>query len=171
MASMQQEGTEGWKTTKIAEARINSFMAASSAYTSMSGIPIVGTALGVIAAGLALAQGQKQVEQIKATEIPKMARGGVVGGHGSGTSDSVNARLSRGEVVINAKSAKMFRGALSGMNVAGGGVAFARGGATSVSEGAGFNGFSNEPLKAYVLSDEMTSSQDRLSKIRRRSSI
>jgi len=171
MGDMQQEGTKGWKTAKIAEARINSFVAAQAAFSSMASIPFVGTAMGIIAAGLALAQGQKQVEQIKATEIPKMARGGLVGGYGSGTSDSVNARLSKGEVVINAKSAKMFRGALSGMNVAGGGVAFARGGATTPGEGAGFNGFSNEPMKAYVLTDEMTDSQDRLSKIRRRSSI
>jgi hypothetical protein len=171
MGDMQQEGTKGWKTAKIAEARINSFVSAQAAFSSMAAIPFVGTAMGIIAAGIALSQGQKQVEQIKATEIPKMARGGVVGGHGSGTSDSVNAKLSRGEVVINAKSAKMFRGALSGMNVAGGGVGFARGGATTPSEGAGFNGFSNEPLKAFVLTDEMTSSQDRASKIKRRSSI
>jgi len=171
LADLETEGTEKWKTMKSAEARINSFVSAQAAFSSMAGIPIVGPAMGIIAAGLALRQGQMQIDAINATEIPKMARGGVVGGYGSGTSDSVNARLSKGEVVINAKSAKMFRGALSGMNVAGGGVAFARGGATSPSEGAGFNGFSNEPIKSYVLTDEMTSSQDRLSKIRRRSSI
>tara|TARA_R110001583_G_scaffold3427_4_gene21999 strand:- start:7016 stop:8902 length:1887 start_codon:yes stop_codon:yes gene_type:complete len=171
MADMEQEGTKKWKQMKIAEARINSFVAAQAAFSSMAAIPIVGTAMGTIAAMLALHQGQKQVDAINATEIPKMARGGVVGGYGSGTSDSVNARLSKGEVVINAKSAKMFRGALSNMNVAGGGVGFARGGATTPGDGAGFNGFSNEPLKAYVLTDEMTNSQDRLSKIRRRSSI
>lgn len=171
LADQETEGTQKWKDMKIAEARINSLVAAQAAFTAMAGIPIVGPALGTVAAMLALGQGQKQVDAINATEIPEMARGGVVGGHGSGTSDSVNAKLSKGEVVINAKSAKMFRGALSGMNVAGGGVGFARGGATTPGEGAGFNGFSNEPLKAYVLTDEMTSSQDRLSKIRRRSSI
>ena len=171
MASMQQEGTDGWKNTKIAEARINSFMSASSAYSAMAAIPIVGPALGIIAAGAALVSGQKQVEQIKATEIPKMARGGVVGGYGNGTSDSVNAKLSRGEVVINAKSAKMFRGALSNMNVAGGGVGFARGGATDVGSGAGFAGLSTEPVKAFVLTDEMSDSQAKLAKIRRRSKL
>ena len=171
MSSLQQEGTDGWKTTKIAEARINSFMSASSAYSAMAGIPVIGPALGIIAAGAALVSGQKQVEQIKATEIPKMARGGVVGGYGNGTSDSVNAKLSRGEVVINAKSAKMFRGALSNMNVAGGGVGFARGGATDVGSGAGFGGFSNEPLKAFVITDDLTDSQAKLAKIRRRSKI
>lgn len=171
MASLQQEGTDGWKTTKIAEARINSFMSASSAYSAMAGIPVIGPALGIIAAGAALVSGQKQVEQIKATEIPKMARGGVVGGYGNGTSDSVNAKLSRGEVVINAKSAKMFRGALSNMNVAGGGVGFARGGATTPSTGAGISGLSTEPLKAFVLTDELSDSQAKLAKIRRRSKL
>ena len=146
-------------------------MSASSAYSAMAGIPIIGPALGIIAAGAALVSGQKQVESIKATEIPKMARGGVVGGYGNGTSDSVNAKLSRGEVVINAKSAKMFRGALSNMNVAGGGVGFARGGATTASTGAGLSGLSTEPLKAFVLTDEMSDSQAKLAKIRRRSKL
>lgn len=171
MADLQQEGTAGWKMTKIAEARINTFTSASSAYSAMAAIPVIGPALGVIAAGAAILAGQKQVNAINATEIPKMARGGVVGGYGSGTSDSVNAKLSRGEVVINAKSAKMFRGALSNMNVAGGGVGFARGGATTPSTGAGISGLSTEPLKAFVLTDDMTDSQAKLAKIRRRSKL
>ena len=170
-ASMQQEGTEGWKKNKIAEARIGSVMGAMSAFNSMASIPIVGVPLGIAAAVLALQQGQKQVDEINATEIPKMARGGMVGGYGNGTSDSVNARLSRGEVVINATSAKMFRGALSNMNVAGGGVGFARGGATSIDEGGGIQSISNEPVKAYVITDDLTTSQEKLAQIRRRSRL
>lgn len=173
-ASMQTEGTKGWKKNKIAEARIGSITGAMSAFNSMASIPFVGVALGIIAAGLALAQGQKQVDEINATEIPKMARGGVVGGYGSGTSDSVNARLSKGEVVINAKSSKMFRGALSDMNVAGGGVGFARGGATSASETgdlASLSDYQQEPLKAFVITDDLTNSQDKLAQIRRRSRL
>tara|TARA_R100000655_G_C3000062_1_gene194281 strand:+ start:23517 stop:25247 length:1731 start_codon:yes stop_codon:yes gene_type:complete len=172
-ADLETEGTKKWKNLKIAETRINSFVAAQAAFSSMSAIPVVGQALGLIAAGLAIRQGQTQINEIKATEIPetKLNRGGVVGGYGSGTSDSVNARLSKGEVVINARSARMFRGALSRMNVAGGGVSFASGGATSAEELSGLPGLSNEPLKAYVVTDELTKSQDRLSQIRRRSSI
>ena len=171
ISDLQQEGTIGWKSSKIAEARINTFIGAQGAYNSMVGIPVVGPALGVIAAGVAILAGQKQVDAINATEIPKMARGGVVGGYGNGTSDSVNAKLSRGEVVINAKSAKMFRGALSGMNVAGGGVGFARGGATSEDTGEGIAGLSTDPIKAYVLTDSMSDSQAKLAKIRRRSKL
>ena len=74
-------------------------------------------------------------------------------------------------MLVPAKSAKMFRGALSNMNVAGGGVGFARGGATDVGSGAGFAGLSTEPVKAFVLTDEMSDSQAKLAKIRRRSKL
>ncbi len=50
---------------------------------------------------------------------------GKVRGPGTGTSDSIPARLSNGESVINAKSTSMFAGLLSAINVAGGGVPFA----------------------------------------------
>ena len=171
VADLQNEGSDSWKATKIAEARINTFIGAQAAFNSMITIPVVGQILAPIAAGIAILAGQRQVDAINATEIPKMARGGVVGGYGSGTSDSVNAKLSRGEVVINAKSAKMFRGALSNMNVAGGGVGFARGGATSEDTGEGLAGLSTAPIKAYVLTDSMSDSQAKLAKIRRRSKL
>ena len=171
VADLQNEGTDSWKATKIAEARINTFIGAQAAFNSMITIPVVGQILAPIAAGIAILAGQRQVDAINATEIPKMARGGVVGGYGSGTSDSVNAKLSRGEVVINAKSAKMFRGALSGMNVAGGGVGFARGGATTEDTGEGITGLSTAPIKAYVLTDSISDSQAKLAKIRRRSKL
>ena len=171
VADLQNEGSDAWKATKIAEARINTFIGAQGAFNSMIGIPVVGQILAPIAAGIAILAGQRQVDTINATEIPKMARGGIVGGYGNGTSDSVNAKLSRGEVVINSKSAKMFRGALSSMNVAGGGVGFARGGATTEDTGEGIAGLSTAPIKAYVLTDSMSDSQAKLAKIRRRSKL
>jgi len=66
--------------------------------------------------------------QIATIQGAKFAKGGVVSGAGTGTSDSIPARLSNGESVINARSTEMFRGLLSDINVAGGGRAFARGG-------------------------------------------
>lgn len=161
-ASLTSEGTKKWKTIKTAEALVSTFLGAQQAYTSTVGIPIVGPFLAPLNAALAVAAGMNNVNKIKSTTVPKMNRGGMVGGYGSGTSDSVDARLSKGEAVINARSAKMFRGALSSMNVAGGGVSFA-------GEDEGIAG--GQVIKTYVLSDEMTSSQDRTAKINRRSSI
>lgn len=44
------------------------------------------------------------------------ASGGLVTGPGSGTSDSIPARLSNGEFVVNAKSAQRYRGILEAIN-------------------------------------------------------
>lgn len=52
------------------------------------------------------------------------ATGGLVVGSGSGTSDSIDARLSNGESVMNANSTSMFTPLLSALNQAGGGVGF-----------------------------------------------
>jgi hypothetical protein len=162
MAGLFNEGSKKWKSLKTAEAMLGTFLGAQRAYTSTVGIPLVGPILAPINAAVAVAAGLAQVKKIQSTEIPKMASGGIVGGYGSGTSDSVNTRLSKGEAVINARSAKMFRGALSSMNVAGGGVSFA---------GEDDNNSGGGVVKAYVLNDEMTSAQDRTAKIKRRSSI
>lgn len=51
-------------------------------------------------------------------------KGSLLKGPGSGKSDSMNARLSNGEAVINATSTNMFKPLLSYINQAGGGRAF-----------------------------------------------
>ena len=61
---------------------------------------------------------------ISTVKSAKFATGGLVTGPGTGTSDSISARLSNGESVINARSTSMFGPLLSSLNQAGGGVAF-----------------------------------------------
>jgi hypothetical protein len=60
---------------------------------------------------------------LKQKYIPTYAQGGLVTGPGTGTSDSIDAKLSNGEVVINAKSANAFAPLLDAINQAGGGKA------------------------------------------------
>lgn len=57
-------------------------------------------------------------------EPPKFNRGGIVSGLGTTTSDSIDAKLSTGESIINAVSTQAFAPVLSAINVAGGGVPF-----------------------------------------------
>lgn len=59
---------------------------------------------------------------IKTVKSAKFARGGLVTGPGSETSDSVPARLSNGESVMTASATRMFAPALSAFNQIGGGV-------------------------------------------------
>ena len=81
------------------------------------------------------------------------ASGGYVSGPGTGTSDSIPARLSNGESVMNANSTAQFGGLLSLINEAGGGKKFADGGMA--------NGSMNTPvLKTYVIASEVTSQQE-----------
>lgn len=62
---------------------------------------------------------------------PKFATGGLIVGQGTGTSDSIEARVSNGESIINSNSTSMFSPILSALNQAGGGVGF---GAQTVSQ-------------------------------------
>lgn len=80
----------------------------------------------IIAAVQAASAGLKAA--LQSSGPSRYATGGYVQGPGTGTSDSIPARLSNGESVINARSTAMFRPLLSYLNVAGGGVAFATGG-------------------------------------------
>jgi len=51
-----------------------------------------------------------------ASVIPGFSTGGAVNGRGTGTSDSIMARLSNGEYVINAKQTKKHRGLIEAIN-------------------------------------------------------
>ena len=116
-----------------------------------------------IAAATTAAAGFANVNKIMGTQEPKLNRGGIIGGMGTGTSDSVSARLSKGESVINARSTRMFKPILSAINEAGGGRSFAA--------GDGSSGTTLGAIKAFVVADDMTKQQDKLSKIRRKATI
>lgn len=85
---------------------------------------------GFVLAALAAATGAIQIGTIAAQQPPpppQFATGGYVSGAGTGTSDSIHARLSNGESVNNAKTTAMFAPILSAMNKAGGGVDWYKG--------------------------------------------
>ena len=144
------------KAAAIAQATINTYEGASKAIAQ-------GGVIGPILAAIAIAAGLKQIAAIQSTPEPKFAQGGIVGGVGTSTSDSVSARLSKGESVINARSTRMFKPLLSAINEAGGGRSFA------TNEGVG--GTTMGVVKAFVVADDMTKQQDKMSKIRRKATI
>lgn len=81
-ADMFNKGSGAWKALKIAEAGIATAQGAINAYQSMAGIPIIGPALGAVAAGVVTAYGIKQVKEITKTKIekqPKFFYGGYTG--------------------------------------------------------------------------------------------
>ncbi len=164
MRGLMNEESAAAKALAIGQTLIETYKGATAA---LSPPPTgAGPLFGPILAAATVAMGLKNVQQIKNQKV-EMNRGGMVGGYGSGTSDSVNARLSKGESVINAKSTRMFKPLLSSINQAGGGVAFANGGTLDT----GSAGMTTGIVKAFVVADEMTNEQDRLTNIRRKASI
>ena len=111
----------------------------------------------------------------------KMAQGGMVTGPGSGTSDSIPAMLSNGEYVVNARSTRLFQPLLAAINDYGLSTpAFAAGGLAvqqqlaprmdnteRIAEAITL-GISNQPIRTYVTSSDVTNQQqfDRVIKSR-----
>jgi myosin heavy subunit len=95
------------------------------------------------------------------------ATGGLINGPGSGTSDSIPARLSNGESVINANSTAMFLPLLSAINSMGGGTAF-NSNTMVASNDKPMTKEVNEPIimRAYVVENEMTSIQQRQARLK-----
>lgn len=128
LAAIFGEESKAGKAMAIAQTTIDTYQSAIAAYKSLAGIPIVGPALGGIAAAAATVSGFAAVKKITATKQPTFKKAsyasGVIGlrGAGSGTSDDINANLSAGESIINAKSTAMYASELSSINKAGGGV-------------------------------------------------
>ena len=134
MATILGEETAAGKAFAITQATIDTFASAQSSFKSMSGIPVIGPALGGIAAAAAVAAGLANVKAIAGA-------GGGGGGGGGGSAPSVPA-------LPQIPAHQMMSGAfeLSG-------------------------GQEPEPLQAYVVSDDITDSQNSLEIIRRRATI
>ena len=134
MAKVLGEETAAGKAMAITQATIDTFASAQGAYKSMAGIPIVGPALGAVAAAAAIVGGMKNIQAIKSAN-PSGGGGGGGGGGGAPSAPATPAPAM-----------------MSGEFQLGGGEA-------------------PDAVRAYVVTDEMTNSQNQLANIRRRSTI
>lgn len=110
------------KTLAIAEVAISQGVAIANAVKAASQgsvtvwdlVANIATAVATVISTIATAT--------KSIKSAKFASGGLVTGPGSGTSDSIPARLSNGESVMTARATEMFAPILSSFNMMGGGV-------------------------------------------------
>lgn len=111
------------KIITLAQIAIDTGKALSAGIASASALPFPGN-LAAIATTVAtvLANVATAISTVKSA---KFAEGGKVVGPGTGTSDSINAKLSNGEYVMTAKATKMFEPMLAAMNAIGSGVPIA----------------------------------------------
>lgn len=108
------------KVLALAEIAINTGKAIAAGVAQAQSVPYpanlaaIATTVATILANIATA--------LKTVKSAKFASGGTVFGPGSGTSDSISARLSNGESVNTAQATSMFSPLLSALNQIGGGV-------------------------------------------------
>lgn len=97
LSKHSQTAFEAYKATAIVETIMSTYLGAQQAYTALSGIPIVGPALGGAAAAVAIAAGMSRVAAITSQQRPQATFH--VGGYVNGTGE-VPAVLEAGEYVI-----------------------------------------------------------------------
>lgn len=175
---LQTFGEENKKLTRLskvialAQIAIETGVATAKGISSAMSVPFpanlaaIATTIATIIGGITSA--------ISTVKSAKFATGGYVTGPGTGTSDSIPARLSNGESVINARSTSMFGPLLSSLNQAGGGVAFnpAAGGSRDGYDflaSAVAAGMKSVNLRVGV--DEVTKVQDRVTRLNELSTI
>lgn len=94
IAQLAGEGSAVAKGVAVAQATIDTYKGAVSAYSAMSGIPIVGPGLGAVAAGAVIASGFANVKKILATKPVETSAGG--GGAGTAAPAAPSFNLVQG---------------------------------------------------------------------------
>ena len=177
------------RDAQVGQAIISTLQSAISAYSSLAVIPVVGPALGAIAAAAALAFGYKQVSLIKAQKYQSSLSTGTSGeaappaaanyGKNYGDGGMIEGpRHAGGGVMINAEGgeAVMTRGAvtmfaplLSAMNQMGGGTSFSKGavGQANNDHPKTTNILTQSQIvKTYVVSSELTTEAQKQARLK-----
>jgi hypothetical protein len=143
-ADLLGKNTVAGKAAAIAAATINTFISASNAFATMSKVPPA-PFVGIAAAGLATATGIKQIREIAKVQVPGVGGGGAVPAisapsiAGSLPGISANAPLS--PATAQAQTFRLDQQSLQGINTA--------------------------STRAYVVESDITSSQERVSRLNR----
>lgn len=117
------------KVLALAEIAINTGKAIAAGVAQAQSVPFPGniaaiaTTVATIMANIATA--------ISTVKSAKFAKGGLIEGIGTGTSDSITAKVSNGESVMTANATALFSPLLSAINQMGGGVPIVHGGAAT----------------------------------------
>ena len=180
------------KKLQIANAYIQMFQSAISAFASMAAIPVVGPILGGIAAGAAIAMGIININKIKSTEYESAAGGAAGAGGASAPQASMNLgknyadggliggrrhaeggtmiEAEAGEAIMTRGAVTMFAPLLSQLNQMGGGTSFSRSAMTTSSDNPNVSntGMEQSPIivKSYVVSSDMTSTQEKNARLK-----
>jgi len=108
LSNIVGKDTVAGKAFAIAKATIDTYQSAVAAYKALAGIPVIGPALGAIAAAAAVATGIATVKKIVAVQVP----GGPGGASGSVPTTPGNTTLPPSPIAVNATPQKKASGGL-----------------------------------------------------------
>jgi hypothetical protein len=162
---------EASKRSQLINATIQGTQAVLAAYAAGAATPLIGPVItGPVYAAIAAAFAAAQIGII-ANQQFTAARGGVVPGNGSGNIDSVPSMLAPGEFVINSQSSQMYPELLSNINQQGGGIKLTPDLPPSNTQVPPANVFqqdrAQQPIRAYVVESDVSSTQKRVDRIKR----
>ena len=138
LSDVMGKETAAGKAFAVGQATIDTYLSAQKAYQSLAGIPIVGPALGAVAAGAAIAAGIKNVKSILAVKVP--------GGGGGGGAANISAPSLSGAPIAPPQPQA----------------------ATTNISAQSINALGNQATRAYVVESDVTSSQERIAAIQQR---
>lgn len=117
------------KVLALAEIAINTGKAIAAGVASAMSVPFPGNLVAVATTvATVLANIATAISTVKSAQF---ARGGYITGPGTGTSDSITAKVSNGESIMTANATAMFSPLLSALNQLGGGVPIVATGTTA----------------------------------------
>lgn len=131
-ADENEELAKASKVIALAQIAVETGVALAKGIAQAQSVPFpaniaaIATTVATILSNIAAAK--------KTIDSAKLAEGGLVRGRGTSTSDSIDARLSDGEVVINAASARKYRNILNAVNTDGGGAEIPHSGTLTAAE-------------------------------------
>lgn len=140
IVSLVGEGSAVGKAAAVAQTTIDTYGSATAAYKSVVGIPVVGPTLAPIAAGVAVAAGVMSVRKILSTKTP-----GDKGGGGGGSIQAPTVPGFDPSVALNAGAGD------AGQN--------------EITLGGGEESQGGSVIRAFVVSDDMTTQQEKDKKI------
>ena len=134
LTSILGEESAAGKAAAIANATISTYQSATDSYKSLAGIPIIGPALGFAAAGAAIASGMATVKKITSVKTPNAggSGGAAVGGISKGSSGSAPS-IPPAFNVVGASNTNQLADAIGSQ--------------------------SKEPVKAYVVANDVSTAQ------------
>jgi hypothetical protein len=132
LTSILGEESAAGKAAAIASATISTYQSATDSYKSLAGIPIIGPALGFAAAGAAVTAGFANVKKIVSTKVPNSGGSGGSAPSISGSTASAPS-IPPAFNVVGASNTNQLADAIGGQ--------------------------AQQPVKAYVVSNDVTTAQ------------